>query len=119
MWGTFRACQAGADRVEPPYAQQGPAEGVGGRQDLRLPESTLNSFRAVGAFVVLGEGGRVVGTLARTPRFRLEACGISPGEGSGLSLCPQPVGGLVLLEGPSSCFLCFPGLSRGPLHALS
>ena len=100
--GTFRACQA--DGMEPPCAQQGPAEGVGGCQDLRLPESTLNSFRAVGAPVVLGEGGRVVGTLARTPGFRLDACGISPGERSGLSSCPQPMGGLVLLEDPPPVF---------------
>ena len=63
----------------------------------------------------------MVGTLARTLRFRLDACGISPGEGSGLSLCPQPMGGLVLLEDPppvfSASLACLQGLSMlSPEH---
>ena len=117
--GTFRACQA--DGMEPPCAQQGPAEGVGGCQDLRLPESTLNSFRAVGAPVVLGEGGRgggggntgqdprvQAGRMWHISRGEVRAVLVSPAHG-----WPCPPGG------PSSCFLCFPGLSPGPLHALS
>lgn len=98
-------------QTEPPCALQGPAEGVGGREDLRLPESTLNS-QSGWCFCSSGRGWADGGNTGQDPW--VQACGISPGEGSGL-----PVGGLVLLEGSSSCFLCFPGLSPGPSRALS
>lgn len=105
--------------MEPPSAQQGPARGVGGLEDLTLPRNTLNCFKADGTSEVLGEGGRVVGTLARTPGFKLEACGTSPGEGSGLSPCPQPVSGPALLEEAPSYSLHFPGSLLGPLDSFS
>ena len=96
-------------QTEPPCALQGPAEGVGGREDLRLPEITLNS-QSGWCFCSSGRGWADGGNTGQDPwvqaggMWHISRGGVRAARG-----WPCPPGGTLLL------FSLLPWLVSGAL----
>lgn len=118
-----RAGQGGCPGCPGKWEEEWPSE-LARHESPRIPRSTPNCFKVDGISEALGEGGQVLGPLARAPGFKLDACDISAGvspicpEGLGCPLsCPQAVSSPVLEEA-SSCCLHFASWSLGPFLSI-